>query len=184
MGRYPDLVREAVKKGKFVILLLTYTFLAPHLVRAQQPSRTDSCYTFMVNVDLLYRENRAEFDVMTSIAAMARLGLQCYNYEPKTQTVYLLNNRANALEHLDRYEEVQALTDLFFERFFDAADEEHKGRWYMRALYLDLRAGRSEEASPAARSKLPLRIRSMAPLLRSAARWASGSASSYRRASW
>ena len=42
MSLYLDLVREAVRKGKFGILLLTCTFLAPHLVRAQQPSRADS----------------------------------------------------------------------------------------------------------------------------------------------
>ncbi len=113
MGLYPDLVREAVKKGKFVILLLTCTFLAPHLVHAQQPSRADSCYAFVLNVDRLYRESRADPDVMTSIATVARSGLQCYNYEPGAETVYLLNNRANALEHLGRNEEAQALTDLF-----------------------------------------------------------------------
>jgi len=149
MGLYPDLMREAVKKGKFVILLLTCTTLAPLcLVRAQQPSQADSCYTYVEGVARLYnREDRAESDVMTSIATLAQSGLECNNYEPNTKTVWLLNNRANALEHLDRYEEVQTLTDLFFERFFDAADEEHKGRWYMRALYLDLRAGHYEGAA-------------------------------------
>ena len=150
MVQYPDLVREAVKKGKFGILLLTCTLLAPHLVRAQQPGRADSCYAYVENVARLYnREDRTDPDVMTSIATVAQSGLECYDYEPNTQTVWLLNNRANALEHLGRYEEVQALTDLFFERFANAADDEHLGRFNLWRLLLYLYDGDFESAAVA-----------------------------------
>ena len=81
-------------------------------------------------------------DVLLSMATTAERGLDCYGYAPRARTIWLLNNEVFALDALGRLAEAEPLVNLFFERFFDTANDEYKARFYAWGFHFKTKRGR------------------------------------------
>ena len=84
----------------------------------------------MQTVATLYNNPRStEESMLHSLVTSAEEGRACYGERSVRRVIWLLNNEVWALDHLAHYAEADSLTDLFFDRYYEAASPEYRARF-------------------------------------------------------
>ncbi len=113
-----------------VLIGLFLSSLKLSVVHAQAPS--ELCAELTQAVSTLYKSpDQAEPDILASIARTAHRARVCYGEKSTIRRIWLLEKETWALGLLGRYEEAEALVDLFYEQYAEVAPDEYRGHFAM-----------------------------------------------------
>ena len=120
----------------FAIVLLVLSGLPPDHASAQDCDLAK---------ERIYRITETEAqhipDSLQTLLDLATFVRTCEGEVSLELELWLLNNEAFALEGLQRYEEVTALVNHFFDTYFEEAPDSYRARFYLWRLYLNLLSG-------------------------------------------